>query len=128
MSNLGSFKVLIVLFLTMGLFTSSVMAEACFCGDACQNFPNKKASYPFHNHCIGFPCKSCNLEDGQVLKAKNSAPAVPYFKILDISIFSFFLTTYDLNPPWVDGVISWIYPETKVQFTTLYLQNRCLLC
>ena len=131
MGNLRAFRVLIVLFLTLGIFTNSVMAEICFCGEACSHvFPNnvkRKEIFPFHNHCVGTHCKSCNFEDGQALKGKNPSSKAPNFLVFNTPTFIFTLTTYHLNNHLGDGVTSWICTGGKVQFTPIYLQNRCLL-
>jgi len=101
LGNLRTFRVLIVLFLTLGIFTNSVMAETCFCGEACshvfQKNVKKKMSFPFHNHCVGAHCKSCNFEDGQTLKAANSSPPTGNLETLDTSFIFFTGTDYHSN-------------------------------
>jgi hypothetical protein len=132
LGNLKTFRVLIVLILALGIFTNSAMAEICFCGETCSHvFPNsakKKESFPFHSHCPGMNCKSCNFEDGQVLKAKTAPTKALDFTILYTSIFLAALSPYHLNTHRGDGVTSWIYAGLKVQLTPIYLQNQCLLC
>ena len=131
LGNLRTFRVLIVLFLTLGIFASSVMAETCFCGEACshvfQKNVKKKVSFPFHNHCVGTHCKSCNFEDGQTLKAANSSPPTGNLKTLDTSFIIFIGTDYHANNHIFNGFCPRIYTGIKVQSSPAYLQNLSLL-
>ncbi|MGB2929397.1 MAG: hypothetical protein WBB70_10835, partial [Desulfobacterales bacterium] len=75
--KLRTFKTLLVIFIILGIFPNGVMAEACFCGEAClhslQDKTTARTGSPFHHRCFGTHCKSCNLEDGQTLQATNSS-------------------------------------------------------
>jgi len=130
--NLKAFKLLPILFLLLGIFANIAMAESCFCGEACpHDFPingKKTVSFPLHNHCVGSHCKSCNFEDGQLLKAKNLSNKAPNFTGFDTPIVIFTVTTHHVNNHLDDGVDSWIYTGEKIPFTPIHLQNRCLLC
>ena len=121
-----------ILLLLLGIFTNSVMAEVCFCGEICshdfQKNVNKKVSFPFHNHCVGTQCKSCNFEDGQTLKARNSSRPAGNLKLLDTTLFVFTLAAYHLDSPIVDGFTSHIYAFEKFQSLPVYLKNCSLLC
>jgi hypothetical protein len=124
--------VLPILFLLLGVFANSVMAETCLCGQACshdfQNNAKKKANFPFHNHCAGTHCKSCNFEDGQTLKAENSFSLTHNLKSLDATLFIFTLTAYPLNNYIIKGFTVRIYALAKVQSSPTYLQNLSILC
>jgi len=132
LGNLKTFKVLPVLFLLLGIFANSVMAETCFCGEACshdfQNNAKKKVNFPFHNHCAGTHCKSCNFEDGQTLKAGKSFSPTGNLKLLDTTLFIFTLTAYLLNNHIIKGFTARIYALAKVQSSPTYLQNLSILC
>ena len=135
MRNLKTFKVLLVLFLLLGIFANSVMAEICFCGEACshdfKNNVKKKVNFPFHNHCVGTYCKSCNFEDGQTMKAGNSSSPDGKLKLLDTTLLIFTLFTlsvYLLDNHIIWGFTSDIYAFEKVQSLPLFLNNCSLLC
>ena len=131
LGNLRTFRVLIVLFLVLGIFVNSVMAETCFCGEACihglQDKENTRGSFPFHNHCVGTHCKSCNLEDGQTLKAANSSPPTGNLETLDTSFIIFIGTDYHSNNHIFNGFCPRIYTGIKIQSSPAYLQNLSLL-
>lgn len=132
MRSLKISKVLLILFLLLGIFANSVMAEICFCGEACShNFRDnveKNANFPSHNHCVGSQCKSCNLEDGQTLKGRSlSSPDVSY-KLFDTNLLIFTLPTYYLDNHIIWGFTSDIYAFEKVQSLPLFLNNCSLLC
>jgi hypothetical protein len=123
--------VLPILFLVLGVFANSVMAETCLCGEACSHdFQNnaKKKAFPFHNHCAGTHCKSCNFEDGQTLKAGKSFSPTHNLKSLDATPFIFILTAYLLNNHIIKGFTVRIYALAKVQSSPTYLQNLSILC
>ena len=67
-----SYKIFIAMLLIFGIGVNGVMAEACFCGQAClhglQNKSTKRVTPLFHNRCNGTNCKGCNVEKGQTLK------------------------------------------------------------
>ena len=132
MGNLKTFKVLLIFFLLIGIFANSVMAETCFCGETCshdfQKNVNKKVSFPFHSHCFGTHCKSCNFKDGQTLKARNSPSQSDNLKSLDTTLFIFTLTAYPLNNHIIKGFTVRIYALAKVQSSPTYLQNLSILC
>jgi hypothetical protein len=125
-------KVLLILFLLLGIFANSVMTEICFCGEACshdsRDNEEKKANFPFHNHCVGSHCKRCNLEDGQTLKGRIlSSPDVSY-KLFDTNLLIFTLPTYYLDNHIIWGFTTDIYAFEKVQSLPLFLNNCSLLC
>ncbi len=131
MGNLRVFRMLLVLFLALGIFANGVMAEACFCGEAClhglQDKAKTRVSSPFHNRCSGSHCNSCNLEDGQTLKAANSSTSTGNLIILDTSFIILILTDYHSNKQFIKGFCSRIYACVKVQSSPTYLQNLSLL-
>ncbi len=67
------FSILAVLVLVVGVFANSALAQACFCGQAClHGFQPKskiKVKSLLHMRCSGIPCKSCDLEESQTLRA-----------------------------------------------------------
>ena len=132
LGNLRTFRVLPVLFLLLGIFANSVMAETCFCGEACshdfKNNVKKKVNFPFHNHCVGSHCKSCNFEDGQTLKARNSSSPDGNLKLLDTTLLIFTLSAYHLDNHIIWGFTSDIYAFKKARSLPLFLNNCSLLC
>ena len=132
MGNLRTFRALPVLFLLLGIFASSVMAEVCFCGEACslvsQEDVKKKVSFPFHNHCVGSLCRSCSFEDGQTLKAGNSTNHTRNLDLPDTTLFVSTPTACLLNNHILKSPIVRIYASEKVQSSPTYLQNCSLLC
>jgi len=129
--KLRIFKTLIVIFISLGIFANGVMAEACFCGEAClhslQDKTTASTGSPFHHRCSGTHCKSCNLEDGQTLQATNSFTPTGNLNILDISLIISFLTDYHPD----NYTITIYYPQNdaflKFQSSTIYILNRSLL-
>jgi len=133
----GNFKkinIIILLSLVLGVFANSTMSEICFCGSTCTNsisdHPEPKTKkYPFHHHCLGDHCKSCNFEDGQTLKAKNSrasqagsnfsSPFAPLF----ISGADYLYAPLYETTPFADRQTNNIF-----RFIALYLKNQSLLC
>ena len=85
MERQKAFNILVALFLTLGVFNGSVLAEVCFCGSACahslQPTGKIKRAIPFHMRCPCSFCESCGLEKGQTLKASSAAPHVLQAKI-----------------------------------------------
>ena len=130
--NPKTFKLLILLFLAMGIFTSCLITEICFCGEACSHSLLNKIkdtkSLPFHGHCAGTNCKSCNFEDGQVLKAKTASTRSSDVKSFCALIFLFSLSAYILNNHPINGITSFLYAGGKIQFTPIYLQKQSFLC
>jgi len=129
--NFEIFRVLFVPFLALGLFANSLMAEACFCGEACrhgfQGNVKTKVSFQFHNRCSGTQCKSCNFEDAQTLKASNACPSTVKLKILDTSFTLFNLADYQSNKNFIKSFLSRIRTCVKIQSPPKYLQNLSLL-
>jgi hypothetical protein len=129
--KLRIFKTLIVIFISLGIFASGVMAEACFCGGAClhslQDKTTASTGSPFHHRCLGTHCKSCNFEEGQTLQVKNSSTATGNLDILDTPLIILFLS--DCHPD--NYTITIFYPQNntflKFQSSTIYILNRSLL-
>jgi len=129
--KLRIFKTLLVIFVILGIFSNGVMAEACFCGEACSHSLQGKTTTstgsPFHHRCSETHCKSCNLEDGQTLQATNSSTPTDNLNILDTSLIILFLTDYHSD----NHTIINFYPQNgaflKFQSSTIYILNLSLL-
>ena len=129
--KLRIFKTLLVIFIILGIFANGVMAEACFCGEACSHSLQGKTTTskgsPFHHRCSGTHCKSCNLEDGQTLQATNSPTPASNLNILDTSLIILFLTDYYSDNPTIIN----FHPQNdtflKLQSSTIYILNLSLL-
>ena len=130
--NLKTFKMLLILFLSLGILTNSVMAETCFCGEACshdfKNNVKNKIKFPFHNHCVGSHCKSCNFEDGQTLKAKNASNWHGNLKLLGTTYLIFTLSDYYFDNHFISGFTQDIHAFEKLHALPLFLNNCSLLC
>ena len=129
--NLKIFKAFLVLVLLSGIFANNMMAETCFCGEGCSHdFKNnlkEKSHLPFHNHCVGTHCKSCNLEDGQTLKAVHSSSPGSNLKLLDTTLLKFTLSADHLDSHVIRDFTPDIYAFEKVQSLPVYLNNCSLL-
>ena len=129
--KLRIFKTLLVIFIILGIFANGVMAETCFCGEACSHSLQGKTTTttgsPFHHRCSGVHCKSCNLEDGQTLQATNSSTPASNLNILDTSWIILFLTDYYSE----NHTIISFYPQNdtllKLQSSMIYILNLSLL-
>lgn len=120
---------LIALLLILGVFTSSALSETCFWGDACLHYPqlDAKANSPIHMRCSGIPCKGCELERGQALKAVNSENQVFDEKLLENALFP--VTHRD--SAFTSHALRNFEPSDKfraIPSSPIYLQNLSILC
>jgi hypothetical protein len=124
-------NILVILFLVLGVFANSALADVCFCGEACvhglQRDAGIKANFLFHMRCSGIPCKSCQLEKGQTLKAANSRHQPLYAKILDNALIpSAFLGS---SPAFL--ILENLRSSSDlgaIASSPVYLQNLSILC
>ena len=122
---------IIVLFLLMGIWTNSVMGEVCLCGQACRHSLKSKleagVNSSFHMRCCGTNCNSCNIEEGQTLKAANTFTPTDSVKIFDtihiISVFVDYPATIHIQKDF--GVFN---ACRTLPSYPIYLQNLSLLC
>lgn len=132
MKTSNKFRLLILLFLTLGIASNTVIPEICFCEEACSHiFPNRinaKKGLAFHSHCAGSTCKSCNFEDGQMLRAKTASFRAPETTFFYASIFLTTLSVSLLNPSPGDRFTCWVYAGDRIQSTPIYIQNQSFLC
>ena len=131
MRHRKTFNILVALFLVLGVFANSALAEACFCGQACLHGLQPKAkikvTFLFHMRCSGIPCKSCDLEKGQTLKAANSAARTLNLKILDTAFILPTLLDYPSSYHILKDFDSF-YACRTVPSSPIYLQNLSILC
>jgi hypothetical protein len=129
--NVKIFRLFFVQFLIIGLFASSLLPQACFCGEACLHGLQGKAkaslSFLFHNRCSGTQCKSCNFEDVQTLKASNAARATEQLKTLNTPFILSNFSNYQFNINLITIFFSRLNKYVKVQSSPTYLQNLSLL-
>ncbi len=122
---------IIVLFLLMGIWTNSVMSEACLCGQDCRHSLQSKieagVNSSFHMRCCGTNCNSCNIEKGQSLKAANTFKPTGNVKVSNtthtISVFVDYPATSHILKDF--GVF---YGCSTLPSIPIYLQNLSLLC
>jgi hypothetical protein len=122
---------IIVLFLLMGICTNSVMGEVCLCGQACRHSLQSKleagVNSSFHMRCCGTNCKSCNIEEGQSLKAANTLTPTGSVKILDTTHIISALVDYPA-PIHIVKDFGVFYACRTLPSISIYLQNLSLLC
>ena len=126
-----TFNILVALFLALGVFANSALAEACFCGQAClhglQPKAKTKINFLFHMRCSGTLCKSCDLENGRTLKAANSATQTVNVRILDTAFILSTLLVYPSTYHILEDFDSF-YACGTVPSSLIYLQKSPLLC
>jgi hypothetical protein len=133
-AHMGKRKVLrqlLSLFLILGIHTSGMMAEACLCGQSCshglqENRSEARVNSIFHKRCSGTNCKSCNVENGQTLKAANTSSPDSNFKIFDTAWIISVLVDYPSTNHILKSFCS-SYAFAKVPSIPTYLKNLSLL-
>ena len=125
------FRFFFVQFLIIGLLATSLVPQACFCGEAClhglQGKTKTRLSFLFHTRCSGTQCKSCNLEDVQTLKALNAAHSREQLKTLNAPFILSNFSDHQFNINFIKIFSSRLNPYVKVQSPPTYLQNLSLL-
>lgn len=122
---------MITLFLALGVFANSALAEACFCGQTCMHGLQPKAKinvkFLYHVRCPGTLCKSCGLEKGQTLKAVSAAARTLNVKIFDTA---FIPSSLPDGPSTIHILedFDYFYACGTVPSLPIYLQKRSLLC
>lgn len=126
-----TFNILVALFLLLAVFTNSAMAGACFCGQAClhslQPKAKTKVNILFHMLCIGYLCKSCELEKVQTLKAASSSTHKLNVKILDTAFIPSTLHDFPSTYHILKNFDSF-YTYRAIPSSPIYLQNLSILC
>ena len=126
------FSMLIILFLLPGILINGVMTEACLCIEPCsfglQDEIDAKENSPFHSHHASTHCKSCNVEDGQTLKAAASSTSIGNVKVLDTAMTILILTDYHSHKHIHKGFVPRLYDYGIVRSSPTYLQNLSILC
>ena len=121
----------LALLLVVGICSNGAMSEACFCGEACLHSLQAKAevrvSSSFHKRCPGSLCKSCNLENGQTLKAAYSSTRTRNDKIFYTTSIIIISCDYPSISHTINGVGSF-HACGIVPSPPIYLQNLSLLC
>jgi hypothetical protein len=123
---------LIIFFLLPAILINGVMTEACLCIEPCsfglQNEVDTKESSPFHSHHASAHCKSCNVEDGQTLKAAVPSTSIGNVKVLDTTFIISDLNDYHPHNNIHKGFVPRLHGDGIVRFLPTYLQNLSLLC
>jgi hypothetical protein len=132
MGNRRVFSTLLGLFLILSVFANGLMAEACFCRNAClhglQDKKETSVSCIFHVRCSGTQCKSCSLEKGQTLKTVNCSSPSSNEKILNTTFTIFVLADSFSTNYTVNCFSSRICACATAPFPLPYLQNLSFLC
>jgi hypothetical protein len=131
---MGKIKVLrqlLALFLILGIYTSGMMADVCLCGQSCSHGLQKDRSetrgkFLFHKRCSETNCKSCNLENGQTLRAANISSSDGNFKIFDTAWIASVLVDYPTTNYYLKTISS-TYTSVKVLSSPIYLRNLSFL-
>jgi hypothetical protein len=129
--NFKLFRLFFVKFLIIGLFTNSLLPQACFCGEAClhslQGKSKASQSFIFHTRCSGTQCKSCNFEDIQTLKVSNPTHSTEKLNTFNTPFILANFSGYKLNVNFLKIFFSRPNRDVKVQPPPTYLQNLSLL-
>lgn len=129
--NIKFFKTFLLIFLILGVFANAVTAEACFCGRACshslQDKTKTRAHLPFHHRCTGSHCKSCDLEEGQSLKASNSKNLTANVKIYDTAFILSTLFDYP-SAHYIHKDFDSFYVNLSTLSSPIFLRNLSILC
>jgi len=89
--------------------------------------PGAKANSPIHMRCSDIPCKSCELERGQTIKAVNSVNQTFSEKLLGNALLLFTL----LDSPSTSHAFVNVesdYTLRAISLSPIYLQNLSILC
>ena len=125
------FSILVALFLVVGVFANSALVEACFCGQAClHGFQPKskiKVKSPFHMRCSDTPCKSCDLEEGQKIRAITHRTQSLDLKSLDAAFIQPLFNAHPFTNDFRNEFYLFHTFQT-VPTLPLYLQNLTFLC
>ena len=123
-------KGLLAAFLILGIHANALMAEVCLCGRSCPHGLQYKSGAPgdslFHPRCSGTSCKTCNIENGQSLKAAGAFSPPYHFKILDRMWITSFLVEYAPREIVLPHFTSFQYPAA-FSLLPIYLKTRTLL-
>jgi hypothetical protein len=126
------FSILIILFFVPGIFINGVMTEACLCIGPCsfglQDQINVKENSLFHSHHASPHCKSCNVEDGQTLKATVSSTSFGKIKVFDTISIIFILTDHHSHNYIHKSFVPRLYDYGIVTSLPTYLKNLSILC
>jgi hypothetical protein len=126
------FSVLIISFFLPGIFMNGVMPEACLCIGPCsfglQDEINVRENSPFHSHHASPHCKSCNVEDGQTLKATVSSTSFGKIKVFDTISIIFILTDHHSHNYIYKSFVPRLYDYGIVKSLPTYLKNLSILC
>ena len=126
------YSILIVLFLLPGILINGIMTEACLCVEPCsfglQDEIDAKENSPFHSHHASTHCKSCNIEDGQTLKAAVFSTSTGNLKFLDSTCTIFHLTNYLSYNHICNDSARRLFDYGIVRSLPTYLHNLSLLC
>ena len=129
--NVKIFRLFFVQFLIIGLFATSLVPQACFCGEAClhglQGKTKARLSFLFHTRCSGTQCKSCNFEDVQSLKASSAAHSTGKLKKLNTPFILSNFSDYQFNINFITIFFSRLNTYVNVQSSPTYLRNLSLL-
>ena len=126
------FSILIILFFLPGIFINGVMAEACLCIGPCsfglQDEIDVKENSPLHSHHASPHCKSCNVEDGQTLKAMVSSTSIGNIKVFDTISIIFIFTDHHYHNYIHKSFVPRLYDYGIVRSLPTYLKNLSILC
>lgn len=126
------FRILILLVLLPGILIKGAMTEACLCIQPCsfglQDERDTNENGAFHGHHASRHCKSCNIEDGQTLKAAVASTSIGNAKVLDKPLILFILSDSHPNKQIHKSFVTQLYNGRIIQSSPTYLLNLCILC
>jgi len=125
----GKISILIAIPLVFALFLSTAFANTCLCGQLCTHSlqtGSRANNFHIHLRCANDQCRSCDLEDGQTVKAPNPTICPHSLENLEVWIFpSPFQTLFRYNVP--QGYSPVEKPFTLEHFFPIYLQNLTII-
>ncbi len=132
MGNRRACRMLLSLFLLLGIVTNGVMTEACLCKEPClgglQGEIDAKENLPFHKRCTGNHCKRCTLEDGLTFKAAASSTPISRVKnCVSLPILAIFSGYHSYNHI-IERFGHSLHTYRTFLSSPTYLQNLSFLC
>ena len=126
------FSILIISFFRPGIFINGVMPEACLCIGPC-SFGllaeiDVKENSPVHSHHASPHCKSCNVEEGQTLKATVSSTSIGTVKVFDTISIIFILSDHHSHNYIHNSFVPRLYDYGIIRYLPTYLKNLSILC
>jgi len=122
---------LLALLLILGINASGLMAETCLCGGSCGHSLQRDKSEGrvnplFHRRCSESTCNSCNVEEGQTIKAAKIPSSREDFDSPDDPRIMSAVLRFSFTYPIVLS-LPFVHTAVKVKSSPIYLTTLSLL-